>query len=209
MRETKSSRTLRFAALAAVLASVAVPGAAVAHGGGGGGSGSGLPVPALGHGEMAVLAPYRGAIFELARSAADTSEPFRRMLNFAEIQYAYCLWGTMPGGVTDEESPFNECSHAYLAATRAVLLKLREMPREAAAAGELVSKIDTEMALNSMSLIQCQYSGESFNTADIVKPRWSAVPFHAPSAAVFSGVFLSASAAGWGAARFLRGKPQG
>ena len=61
---------------------------------------------------------------DLASRAVDTSEPFRRVLNYAEIQYSYCLWGRMPGSVTDEESPFNECAHAYLAATKAVLLAM-------------------------------------------------------------------------------------
>lgn len=193
--------------IALVLAAAALPSLSFAHGGGSGGNGAGLLIPALSHGEMAVLAPYHSAVVELARSAADTDEPFRRMLNFAEIQYAYCLWGTMPGSVTDEESPFNECSHAYLAATKSVLLKMRDMPREAALAGDLVSRIDAEMALNSMSLITCQYSGETFNTADIIKPRWTSVPFHAPSAFTLSGAALLVSAAGWGSARLLRKRP--
>jgi hypothetical protein len=207
MREMKSSGKLLSLAVASVLTLLALANVSQAHGGGGGGSGSGLPIPALSHGEMAVLAPYHRAVLDLARSAADTNEPFRRMLNFAEIQYAYCLWGTMPGGVTDEESPFNECSHAYLAATKSVLLKMRDMPREAALAGTLVSRIDTEMALNSMSLIRCQYSGETFNTADIIKPRWTSIPFHAPSALALSGVLLAVSAAGLGGARLLRKRP--
>lgn len=76
------------------------------------------------------MSDYRSGIIDLASRAVDTNEPFRRMLNYAEIQYSYCLWGRMPGSVTDEESPFNECAHAYLAATKAVLLSMREMPRE-------------------------------------------------------------------------------
>ncbi|WP_409519008.1 hypothetical protein [Rhizobium etli] len=153
-----------------------------------GGGHAGLDIPAISHGEMAVIADYRSGIIALASRSVDTNEPFRRVLNYAEIQYSYCVWGRMPGSITDEESPFNECAHAYLAATKAVLLSMREMPREATAAGEIISAIDIDMARRGLAFITCQFSGEAFNTADIVKPNWSRVPLHPASMASLTGL---------------------
>ncbi|MDM9626113.1 hypothetical protein QTL95_09405 [Rhizobium sp. S152] len=153
-----------------------------------GGPQSGIPIPEISHGEMIVMAENRDRIIDLAGRAIDTDEPFRRVLNYARIQYAYCLWGRMPGGVTDEASPFNECSHAYLAATKAVLLAMRDMPREAAAAGEIVSTVDSAMVLRGLALITCQFSGEAFNTADTIRPDWKAVPGHPASMATLTGL---------------------
>jgi hypothetical protein len=152
---------------------------AMAHSRSAEGSHAGIPVPQISHGEMAVIAGYRQRIIALASVAIDTDEPFRRILNYAQIQYSYCLWGKMPGSVTDEESPFNECAHAYLAATKAVLFSMRDMPRETAAASAIFSEIDAEMVRKGMALITCRFSGEAFNTADIVKPRWREIPMHA------------------------------
>lgn len=172
------------------------------------GSHAGLEIPAISHGEMAVISDYRSGIIGLASRAVDTNEPFRRVLNYAEIQYSYCLWGRMPGSVTDEESPFNECAHAYLAATKAVLLSMREMPREAAAAGEIISAIDADMARRGLALITCQFSGEAFNTADIVKPIWSKVPLHPASMASLTGLAALFGLAGLVLRRVLRPKAQ-
>lgn len=170
-------------------------------------SATGLPIPSLTHGEMAVIAPYHREIINLALSAYDTREPFRRVLNFAEIQYTACLWGMMPGGVTDETSPFNECSHAYLAATKAVLLAMRDMPQEKRRANDIVSRIDSEMALNGMPLIVCQFSDETFNTAEVIDPEWTSVPSHAPSAMAFAMLLIGSSGLGWGGLRLLRNQP--
>jgi len=162
-------------------------GGAFAHGPSGEGSHSGLPVPEISHGEMAVISGYRSRIMDLASRAVDTSEPFRRVLNYAEIQYSYCLWGRMPGSVTDEESPFNECAHAYLAATKAVLLAMRGMPQQAMAAGEIASAVDVDKIRRGLSLVTCRFSGEGFNTADVVRPRWSEIPLHPASMASLTG----------------------
>ncbi|XAZ22738.1 hypothetical protein LVY75_28635 [Sinorhizobium sp. B11] len=165
-------------------------GGAFAHGPSGEGSHSGLPVPEISHGEMAVISGYRSRIMDLASRAVYTSEPFRRVLNYAEIQYSYCLWGRMPGSVTDEESPFNECAHAYLAATKAVLLAMRGMPQQAMAAGEIASAVDVDMVQRGLSLVTCRFSGEGFNTADVVRPRWSEIPLHPASMASLTGFAL-------------------
>lgn len=171
-------------ALAFLLSAIALP--AWAHSRAPGGPTSGISIPSLSHGEMAVIAAHRGDIIDLALRAADTNEDFRRVLNYAQIQYSYCLWGVVPGSIGDEESPFNECAHAYLAATKAVLLQMRTMPGEAAAAGDIVSAIDVELIERQLSLILCRFSGEAFNTADVIRPDWSGIPRHPASMASFT-----------------------
>ncbi|QFY62453.1 hypothetical protein FZ934_12665 [Rhizobium grahamii] len=149
---------------------------------------TGIAVPEISHGEMIMIAEYRSRIIDLAARAVDTNEPFRRVLNFAEIQYAYCLWGRVLGSVTDEASPFNECAHAYLAATKAVLLMMRTMKGEAETAEAIVSEVDAGMVQRGLALITCEFSGEAFNTADIIRPRWSAVPTHLASLTTLVGL---------------------
>jgi hypothetical protein len=183
------------------------PIAVAAHGGGSSGSQAGIPIPSLTHGEMAVIAPYYGQIISLAETASDTDEPFRRLLNFAQIQRAYCLWGLMPGSVSDEESPFNECSHAYLAAAKAVLLQMRTMNGEKAGVDDLVSDIDATLVRNNLSLVLCKFSGESFNTADLVRPNPADIFTHARSLlAILSAVFVVVAGL-WFTARALRPAP--
>ncbi|WP_132568724.1 hypothetical protein [Rhizobium sullae] len=178
---------------------LSVTGSALAHSSNSAGSHAGIPIPEISHGEMAVMAKYRDRIIDLASRATDTNEPFRRVLNYARIQYSYCFWGRMPGSVTDERSPFNECAHAYLAATKAVLIAMGDMPREADAASAIITDADVEMVRRGLSLITCRFSGETFNTANVVRPRWSEIPMHAASMAWLSalmgillGVFFAA-----------------
>lgn len=206
----KSCRTILVlsAAFAAGAFFCAVGENALAHSRSAGGSHAGLDIPEISHGEMAVISDYRGRIVDLASRAVDTNEPFRRALNYAEIQYSYCLWGQMPGSVTDEESPFNECAHAYLAAAKVVLLSMREMPREAAAADEIISAVDADMVRRSLALITCRFSSEAFNTADVVKPRWSKVPFHTASMVSLTGLAALLALVLFALGRFLRPKAQ-
>lgn len=185
-----------------------VAGSALAHSPSGGGNHAGLDIPEISHGEMAVISGYRSGIIDLASRAVDTNEPFRRVLNYAEIQYSYCLWGRMPGSVTDEESPFNECAHAYLAATKAVLLSMREMPQEAVAAGEIISAVDADMARRGLALVTCQFSGEAFNTAYVVKPHWGKVPLHPASMASLTGLAALFGLGLFALRHFLRPKAQ-
>ncbi|MDL2400258.1 hypothetical protein PY649_15225 [Rhizobium mayense] len=179
---------------------------AEAHSGGSSGSHAGIPIPSLSHGEMAVIAPYYGRIIALALSASDTNESFRRVLNFAQIQRAYCLWGIMPGSVGDEDSPFNECSHAYLAAAKLALLQMRTMKDEMVPAGDLVSEIDGALVRNNLSLILCQFSNEGFNTADLIRPRLAGIILHAKSLVATVLALMTAGAALWWTARLLRTK---
>lgn len=178
-----------------------------AHGGGSSGSQAGIPIPSLTHGEMAVIAPYYGRIIAIAEDVSDTDETFRRLLNFAQIQRAYCLWGIMPGSVSDEESPFNECSHAYLAAAKAVLLQMRTMRGGKAQVDDLVSEIDATLVRNNLSLILCKFSGENFNTADLIRPKLADIVLHARSLLAILLALLAIVAGLWLTARALRSQP--
>lgn len=162
-----------------VLGLAAAP--AHAHGTRPAGPASGISIPGLTHGQMAVIADYRRAILSLAARQPQTDETFRRLLNYAEIERAYCLWGLVPGSVSDEGSPFNECSHAYLAATKALLAYMRDMPGQKETVGTLISDIDADMVRNGASFVLCRYSEEPFNTASFILPRWRDIPFHPAS----------------------------
>ncbi|MFB2567087.1 hypothetical protein [Rhizobium sp. IMFF44] len=190
------------------LIAAAWPASVAAHGGGSSGSQAGISIPSLTHGEMAVIAPYYGRIVSLAESMSDTDETFRRLLNFAQIQRAYCLWGLMPDSVSDEESPFNECSHAYLAAAKAVLLQMRAMKVEKASVDDLVSDIDAALVRNNLSLVLCKFSGENFNTADLIRPQLADIALHAKSLAAILSASLLVLAGLWLGARALRPQAQ-
>ena len=151
---------------------------------------SGIAIPNLTHGQMAVIADYRNEILRLAARQPAPDMAFLRLLNFANIQFSFCMWGLMPLSISDESSPFNECGHAYLAATRALLLRMRALPDRQPAVDDLISRIETDMVRNQASLVLCQYSGETFNTADVIRPDWKRLFLHAPSFAAFAAFLL-------------------
>ena len=189
---------LRAAALSCLLAVLLPAGLAEAHRSAANADDSGIAIPPLTHGQMSVIAAYRPEILALAARQARTDETFRRLLNFGAIQYAYCLWGLVPGSLDDEASPFNECSHAYLSAAQALLVHIRAMndtgsPLKADAEA-LISRIDADMVRNGASFVLCQFSDEDFNTASVVRPDLTAVPGHAPSALAFAALAALAAA---------------
>jgi hypothetical protein len=149
----------------------------------------GLSIPSVSHGQMAVIDQNRAAVFALAAKAVATDEPFRRLLNYAKIQHTVCLWGLVPDSIADEQSPFNECAHAYLAATRALLNAMRDRPDSEPAARALADKVDHELLLQG-TLLLCAYSGDPYNTADVIYPNWSAVPGHRPTALAGGGMLV-------------------
>jgi hypothetical protein len=200
----------RFPALAAnfflattLLVMLAVP--AWAHSGSSAPPPPGIQIPSLTHGQMAVIARYRGQIIDLAQRQTVTDPTFRRLYNHGNLQFTYCLWGLMPGSIGDEESPFNECSHAYLATAKALLTYMATMPSAAPGAKALISDIDADMVRAGASWILCQYSGEAFSTGAVIEPRWRGMLFHPPSLAVL----LVALAALAGAAWSIFGAPRG
>lgn len=134
---------------------------------------------------MAVIANYQSAILDLANREPFPDRPFRRLLNFVEIEQFNCLWGLVPASISDEDSPFNECSHARLAGTQALLLHMEKLPGDQRAVQDLVQQIDTAMVMRDAALELCRYSDEPFNTADTITPHWLSVPRHWPSLLFF------------------------
>lgn len=187
-------------AAAALALGLIAPGAAVAHREGGPPP-EGIAISSLTHGQMAVIARHRGEILDLTARHYPPDDTLRRLTNYAEIQSAWCLWGLVPGTVTDETSPFNLCAHAYLAATRDALLRLQALRPADATVERLVREIETEMIAEGAALELCGYSAAAFSTAEVIGPDWVAVPGHWPSLAAFA--LLAALAVGAG--RMLRG----
>jgi hypothetical protein len=84
----------------------------------------GISIPSLTHGQMVVIRDNLPAIRSLARARVGFDLRTWRLEDYLNLQSFACLWGVAPGSITDEESPFNECAHAYLAAGRALLCSL-------------------------------------------------------------------------------------
>ena len=82
----------------------------------------GISIPSLTHGKMAVIRDNLPAIRALASARLGFDLTTWRLEDYLNLQSFACLWGIVPGAITDEDSPFNECAHAYLAAGRALLL---------------------------------------------------------------------------------------
>jgi hypothetical protein len=163
-------------------------------------------IPTITHGQMRVIANNRTAILALADRQVPTDRELRRLRGFIDIQFSACLWGRIPASLTDEASPFNECSHAYLAATQALLLHLQDMPGDRASAHALAEKIELEMLAGGTALRMCRYSDQPFNTAEVIAPDWSAIPWHWPSLLTFLGLALTASGCVFA---FVRRRPAG
>ena len=152
----------------------------------------GISIPNIAHGQMAIIAAHKAAILDLAERQMPTDPTMRRLESFINLQFFACMWGILPGSLRDENSPFNECTHAYLAATRALLLHLQEMTGgDRAAVRALTTRIEQEMSDDGASLVICRYSDEPFNTAELIGPHWSRIPYHLPSLATFAALTLT------------------
>jgi hypothetical protein len=98
----------------------------------------------------------------------------------------------------EEESPFNECAHAYLAAGRALLLQLsRERGADHKSIDALIGKIEVEMLADGASMNLCRYSDEPFNTNEVIWPHWRMIPFHPPSAMMAVAAFAALGVVLW------------
>ena len=173
----------------------------------------GISIPSLTHGQMAVISDNLSAIRSLASARIGFDMTTWRLEDYLNLQSFACLWGLVPGSIEDEGSPFNECAHAYLAAARALLLQLREVPgANHKAVDTLVSKIEIEMLANGAALTLCRYSDEPFNTNEVIFPRWSEIPSHPPTAA-FAALALVAICGvmwvAWARRRRARKQPEG
>ncbi len=190
---------------ALTLALALVGGSAFAHSGTGL-SGTGVALSTLTHGQMAVIARHAPAILDMAARVPAPDEPFRRVLNYARIQKAYCGWGLVPGSVTDEASPFNECSHAWLAAARDLLVRMGSLPD--VPVGALSGAVERAMLDEGAALVLCKFSAEGFDTGSIVKPDPMAMIRHPASAFSVLALLMVLAAAGFGMARFLTTSPR-
>ncbi|MCY1227592.1 hypothetical protein D9M68_260760 [compost metagenome] len=179
MRETRSTRRNRsYAGIITAIALLALglvslPSRVDAHtmadNGQDKGTPNGIAIAPIAHSDMEVLAAYRPEIIALAERQTQTDERFRRLLNFSKIQYTYCLWGIVPGALSDEESDFNACSHAYLASAWALLQHMQEMPSARKEAVPLRHSVDAALAaVPAVSL--CASSDEIFHTDRIIVP---------------------------------------
>lgn len=133
------------------------------------GTPNGIEIASIAHSDMKVLAEYRPEIIALAERQIQTDDRFRRLLNFSKIQYTYCLWGIVPGALSDEESDFNACSHAYLASAWALLQYMEGMPLARIEAAALKRSIETALAaVPTLSL--CASSADVFHTDQVIVP---------------------------------------
>jgi hypothetical protein len=150
----------------------------------------GISIPSLTHGQMAVISDNLSAIRALASARIGFDMTTWRLEDYLNLQSFACLWGVIPGSIADENSPFNECAHAYLAAGRALLLQLRQAPGvDHNAVDALISKIEVEMLANGASLNLCRYSDEPFNTNEVIWPHWSEIPSHPPTLLALGAIF--------------------
>lgn len=69
------------------------------------------------------MANYQNEILRLADRQLQPDLKARTLQNFINLQFTYCLWGVVPCSIIFDDSPFNECSHASLAATKALAEK--------------------------------------------------------------------------------------
>jgi hypothetical protein len=159
----------------------------------------GISIPSLTHGQMVVIRDNLPAIRALAGDRLGFDLTTWRLEDYLNLQSFACLWGIVPGSITDEDSPFNECAHAYLAAGRALLLQLgREPSADHKSIDALISKIEVEMLSDGASLNLCRYSDEPFNTNEIIWPHWGMALFHPPTAMVAVAAFAVLGIAVWG-----------
>jgi hypothetical protein len=160
---------------------------------------AGVSIPSLTHGQMAVIRDNLPAIRELASARLGFDLTTWRLEDYLNLQSFACLWGIVPGSVTDETSPFNECAHAYLAAGRALLLQLgREPGADHKSIDALISKIEVEMLAEGASLNLCRYSDEPFNTNEIIWPHWEMIPHHPLTAMMAAAALTAMGVSVWG-----------
>ncbi len=169
------------------------------------GAADSIAIANITHGQMLVLAKYRSDILRLVEAQTTPARELRRLQAFQNIQFSSCGWGLVPGTVSDEDSPFNECAHAYLAATRALLLNMQSSNPIDSDVSTLAGRIERDMLEQFASLVLCAHSDEAFNTGQIVQPAWGALPGHMPSLITFGAALATAGALLWLSKKLRRG----
>lgn len=197
-----TGRAWRFV-LIIVLSMLAVTPAYAHHQGSNAGPIRGVAIPAISHGEMPVVARYRSQVLDLAGRQPVTDPTLRRLTGFVSLQTFACFWGLVPGSLADEQSPFNECSHAYLAGVRALLAHMAAMPGNQSVAKGIVARMDAEIADDPNRNVVCSNSSETFDSADVIGPDWQLAPMHLPTVLTFSA-FVLLAASGLAAVRRRR-----
>jgi len=139
---------------------------------------SGLPIANLSHDQLSVIDRYKDSIVALAARQISPDVATRTLYNFVNLQFAYCLWGLVPGALTNEDSAFNGCSHAYLAGSKALLEQLQRSSSDPAEANQLAARIQSDMQRENSGAVICRNGVELLNTADIVFPEWSGIVFN-------------------------------
>ena len=167
----------------------------------------GVAIPAITHGEMSVIARYRAEILDLAARQPRTDPTLRRLIGFVSLQHFACFWGLVPGSLADETSPFNECSHAYVAGTRALLAHMVAMPGDQSAAIALEARIEAQLASDPAAGLLCSNSSEAFDSGIVIGPDWQLAPTHLPTVLTFLGLMALAAGA-WTSTRGLRNPSQ-
>ena len=165
------------------------------------GANVGVAIPAITHGEMFVVAKYRVQILDLAARQPRTDPTLRRLAGFVNLQHFACFWGLVPGSLSDETSPFNECSHAYVAGARALLAHMIEMPGDQSLARALKARIETEVASDPAFSVLCSNSSEAFDSGIVIGPDWQLAPAHLPTILSFFALVVLAAAGFWGVSR--------
>jgi hypothetical protein len=182
----RTGRGWRFL-LIAVLSMLAVSPVSAHHQASNDGPIRGVAIPAISHGEMLVVARHRSQVLDLAARQPVTDPTLRRLAGFVSLQTFECFWGLVPGSLSDEKSPFNECTHAYLAGVRALLAHMTAMPGNQSAAKELEARMAVEIASDPGTNVVCSNSGETFDSADVIGPDWQLAPVHVPTVLTFTG----------------------
>ena len=154
----------------------------------------GVTIPAISHGATPILASYRAEIMKLAERRATTDPTLRRLQGFVSLQYFACWRGLVPGSLTDEDSPFNACAHAYVAGARALLDHMAAISGDQDDAKALQARIADDLARDPGAGAICSNSGETFDSGDVVWPDWSLALTHRPTLLTFSS--LAAFSAG-------------
>ena len=192
---TARTPRLALAALAVVLAWA--PAARAHHGGQPAADAGGLDIPGLTHGQMAAVAPNAAAILDLAARQPGSDPTTRRLQEFISFQSFACLWSLVPGSLSDEDSPFNECTHASLAATLALYRHVRPRAADTPAALALDAALQRDMLQRSSALVLCRFSDETFNTGELVLPRLRDIAVSPAAAASLLALLGASAAAAW------------
>jgi hypothetical protein len=166
----------------------------------------GVVIPAITHGEMLVIAGYRTEILDLAARQPRTDPTLRRLAGFVSLQQFACFWGLVPGSLSDETSPFNECSHAYVAGARALLAHMVAMPGDQSGARALEARIGTEIASDPGYSVLCSNSSETFDSGIIIGPDWQLMPNHLPTVLTFFVLMLLVAGGFWRVFRSVFGE---